>query len=101
MRFNIAFDTYRRALATGIRSYSASKTITQGSGFRAPLTESLRATLGVDHSVESYILYTEESDIKVTDKVTISSTDFYVDGVSSQDIGSRTMTRVILSKKKA
>jgi len=101
MRFNVSFDTYRRGLATGKRSYSASKTITAGSGFRAPLTESLRATLGVDASSESYILYTEEANIQVTDKITIGSTNYYVDGVSSQDIGNQRMTRVILNKIKS
>ena len=101
MRFNVAFDSFRRGLSSGKRTFSGTKTIAQGSAFRAPLTESLRATLGVDSSVESYILYTHESDIKVTDKMTINSADFYVDGVSVQDIGRLRMTRVILLKKKS
>jgi hypothetical protein len=100
MHFNVNFDTYRRSLASGKRSYSGTKTITLGAGYRAPLTESLRATLGVDASAETYILYTDETDIEVADKMTISSTDYYVDGVSKHDIGNRRMTRVILNKIK-
>jgi len=101
MRFNVSFDTYRRALSSGVRSYSGTKTITAGSGFRAPVTEALRATLSVDASVESYILLTEETDIKVADKFTIDSTDFFAEGVSTQDIGSKKITRVLLLKKRS
>ena len=100
MRFNTSFTTYRRALSSGKREYSSTKTITDGSGFLAPMSENLKATLGVDFSTESYILYTEETDLKITDKLTIGSDTYYIDGLSNLNVGNQGMTRILLNKAK-
>ena len=100
MLFNTTFTSYRRVTVSNITTHSAVATITNGSGHKMPLTESLRATLGVDSSSETYLLITEETDIQVTDKFTISGSDYFVDGAIPYDIGSRRLTRVILNKKK-
>jgi len=101
MIYNCSFSTYRRGLTGSTRAYSGDKTITNGAGFITPADDRLRGILGADYSVDVYVLLTEETNIQETDKVVISSTNYYVEGVSDFAEGSTLLRRAILRKKKS
>lgn len=99
MRFNVNFTTYRRATSSGDRIYSATATITAGRGFFKTTDGSLKASLGVDFSVEMYTLITEQTDFARYDKVTINSADYYIESFETVDTGAQLLTKILLTKQ--
>ena len=98
MLSNVNFTTYRRETSDGKRQYSAAATITAGRGFFQTTDGSLKATLGVDFSVEMYTLVTELSNFQRFDKVVINSTDYFVESFETVDMGAIRQTKVLLNK---
>ena len=96
MHFNCSFTTYRRETSGSNRQYSASATITNGSGFYEPTGGDLRAVLGLDLSVKAYTLLTYESNFEIGDKVVIGSDNYYIESVEKQDVTPTVLSRVVM-----
>lgn len=98
MHFNKSFTTYRRSESGGIRSYSGTATITDGSCFFQPLTGEKLASLGIDYGVKAYELMTYESNVQHNDRVTVDSENYYVIELEQLDKFGITLTRCILQE---
>lgn len=105
---NCTFSSYRRAASGGAgnTTYSGSATITNGMGRIDALDGKLKATFGIDNSVESYMLMTEETNFERRDKLTIThhrpsgnvQADYYVEELEPYGSEAMALTRLILTK---
>ena len=98
MHFNKSFTSYRRSESAGIRSYSGTPTVTDGSCLVEPASGELRATPGLEAAVKYWQMATPESDILKSDKVVIDSVDYYVVELEKQDLMGVSQIRCILTE---
>lgn len=100
MHFNKSFTTYRRTLASSQYTYSATAIITNGSCWVQPASSELRAVLGVEQAIQAYELFTEESNLQVSDKVVIDSANYYIQELEIVDQNGINFSHAILFKDK-
>jgi len=85
-------------LSGGIRDYSGTATITNGSCFFHPFNGEKLASLGVEYGVKVFEMITYESDVEHNDRVTIDSVNYYVIELEQLDRFGSTLTRCILQE---
>jgi hypothetical protein len=98
MIYNAQFTSYRQTLGSGKYDYSASATITAGWGYMEQLGSELRAILGIAQAVEAYTFLTEETNIQVSDKFVINSTNYYVSELENFNYNGIIYKKAVITK---
>lgn len=106
MLSNVIFDSYKRGpdpADADKRIYLTSKTVTNGAGALGPVSGELRAILGITIGSRAYFLYIENDDVKINDKVVVTSPssiadDYYVKESEVQVIGLITYQKLLILK---
>jgi len=98
MIYNAQFTSYRQTLGSGKYDYSASATITGGWGYIEQLAMELRAILGIAQAVVAYTLLTEETDLQISDKLVISSTNYYIQELENFNFNGIIYRKCVITK---
>jgi hypothetical protein len=85
MFYNAEFTTYRLSSSSNKFDYSATATITAGRGYKEQMGSEMRAILGISQATTAFTLMTEETNLQVSDKVVISSVNYYVQEIENFD----------------
>lgn len=97
--FNTAFTSYRREASGSNRQFSSTATITGGKCFLQPLDGDLKNILGIDMGADAFVLTTDETNIQKSDKIVISSVNYYVKEIRSQSsFNALKVTRLVIYK---
>lgn len=98
MLYNTLFTTYRQALASNKYSYSGSATITNGRGYFEQLGSEMRAILGIAQAVTAFTVMTEETDFQISDKLTVGSTDYFVQEIEDFNYNGIIYKKLVITK---